>query len=190
VIPVVGEIAFGAKVIGFFKKVQTWLYAVLAVAALLGLGLYLHGRAVKRAHDAAYSEGYAAGGSDNEKAHVSAQAKAESAAAAINNKIRKQADEKAGSIARTADDMQLRGPGKAACPRLAAAPTSAGQPVPPAGPGNAAVDQVPDAAGQQLIALPLNDTIRFAGQCDLNRDEAARWRQADAQQSTVGATTP
>lgn len=81
------------------------------------------------------------------------------------------------SIAVDVRDLELRGPGRAACAAQLSPSRGAGRPYPPAGPPAVAVDPVPDRTGVQLIGLPFSAALAGAGQCDADRDEVARWRQ-------------
>jgi hypothetical protein len=81
----------------------------------------------------------------------------------------------------TVERVILRGPGKAQCPSSTFAAGSSGH-EPTSGSIDAGVVPMPDQGGPALIALPFNDAIRFAGQCDINRDEVLRWR-ADRQKA-------
>jgi hypothetical protein len=157
-----------------------WL-VIAAIAVVVG-AYFLHQhfahKALKTAHDAGYAEGVR----DNEAAHVAAQGMANARAEQINSKIRSKSDEEARTVTHTADDLRLRGPGKAVCPGLATAPGAASGHVAAGGPGDAAVGQVLDPERPTLIALPFAPTIAFAEQCDLNRSEALSWRESDKQQ--------
>lgn len=73
-------------------------------------------------------------------------------------------------------DLILRGPGKAQCPSSSFAPRTS-QLVPSGGSADASLARVPDQGGPALVALPFNDAVRFAGQCDINRDEILKWRE-------------
>jgi hypothetical protein len=81
-------------------------------------------------------------------------------------------------------DIVQHGPGQARCGRFnAPAPVAAsGGQVAPSGAGNPAVVEVPDRGGSAVLALPFNDAVRLFGQCDINRDEAAKWRVNDDKQ--------
>lgn len=73
-------------------------------------------------------------------------------------------------------DIIVRGPGKAQC-SSGPATASPGRSQPSGGPADAPVDRVSDQGGIALIALPFNDAVRLAGQCDINRDENLKWRE-------------
>jgi hypothetical protein len=154
------ELGIGAKILGFFGGVPRWVYIALAVAALIGSGLYLHHRAVKSAYDTAYKAG-----GDAEAARVEKAAKKlEQRAAALTAKIRSKNDETNRRISADADDLRLRGSGKAACPGASSAAAvryvAAGRTT------DAAVGEVPDPQRVDLIAMPFADAISFAEQHD------------------------
>lgn len=87
-------------------------------------------------------------------------------------------DAKIGSVSNDVADIVRGGAGKASCgyihyPAPAASP---GGPQHQSGTGGSSAPQVLDSGGAELVALPLNDAARLFGQCDINRDEAAKWR--------------
>ena len=109
-------------------------------------------------------------GKQQEAAHVLARTQAlQKQLDGLSAKIRSTNNVQATRIITVEHDVLLRGPGKASCP--ASVPAVSSGPIAPVGTGNAPMDQVSSGGGQQLIALPFADTIRFAGQCDLNRNE-------------------
>jgi hypothetical protein len=175
------ELSIGAKLLGFFKGLPRWVYIALAVAALIGAGVFFHGRAVKRTFD----NGFKAGVLANEKSHADAEAKLASKQAAITAPIRKQNDETNARIAGDADDLRLRGPGKAraSCQPSAAAgqPGAAGHELPDAaGSGAAAADGLSDFA-----AVPWGWLVGRAEQADLDRAEVLAWRTWYARQAEL-----
>lgn len=167
------------RIVGFFKKIPAWVYILIAVAIAAGVLAHLHSNAVKSFGDQRFQDGVNA-----EKAAVaSAQARANARATKINTSLRTTNDEENRTIARSADDVRLRGPGKAVCPGLAAAPRAASGHVAAGGAANAPVDQLPDPERPALITLPFADTIAFAEQHDRCRAESLTWRESDRQQS-------
>jgi len=95
----------------------------------------------------------------------------------ISHLLKEQNDAQNARIHSAADDLRMRGPGKAACPSnpgLAAAPGRSQQPI---GAGNAAVAPVHDSGGISLIALPFADTVDFGEEHDRYRTEAMTWRE-------------
>lgn len=94
--------------------------------------------------------------------------------AAMANQLRKANDEENRRIAADAADLRMRGPGKATCPRLPATP-AASSGTSNRGASDAPVAPVPDAGGQQLFALPFDDTTYFGADHDYWRDRALKW---------------
>jgi hypothetical protein len=141
-------------------KIPTWLYAVAAVALLLGIGAHLHSNAVHKAIAAAEKRG-----EEREAAHVlAAVEKIQANAAKITANIRSKNNEANIRIRRDADDLRLRGPGKALCTN-----TASSAPVRPSGSSgqaDAAVAPLSNPGGSVLIAVPFNDLILFAEQHD------------------------
>ena len=155
----------------FLKSIPPKVWIALAVLAALGLGAWMHGRAVKSAYTKAYSAGVT-----YEAARIEAKAKKlADRATAIAAKLKEQNNVENRRIAGDADAIRLRGPGKAACLNPAIPGTSRRES--PARPGDAAVGQLPDRERVEFIALPFAGTIAFAERCDLNRAEALTWRE-------------
>lgn len=148
---------------------QVWL--ALAVALLIGLGVWMHHRAVKNAYSVAYGAGKA-----DEAARIEAKAKKLAAEDAKRSaKLRSQNDETNRRIVGDARTVFVRGAGKASC--IAPAPTSASGRKPPAGQTSAAVDQVPPGEGLELIGLPFAGAVALAEEHDLCIAEATTWRE-------------
>jgi hypothetical protein len=164
---------------GFVKAIPSKAWLALAIVAALFAAYLVHQRHAHKALKAAHDAGYAEGVSDTRSAYAAAQKAANGAAERINSKVRRKSDEEARHINRAADDVQLHGPGRAVCPGLAAPPRATGGHSAVGRPADAAVDQVSDGGGTGVIALPFADTLAFARQCDLNRNEALKWREAD-----------
>lgn len=162
-------------------KVWLWLAILVAVAAAFFLHQHIAGTRLQARYDA----GYAQGQLDAAKAQRAAQATANAAANAINSTIRKNADEEAIHIARDADDVRLRGPGKAVCPRPAASSGPASGHDARSRTGDAAVAAMPDPERSDLIAVPFADLIDFAERADRNRSEVNAWRESDRQQGEL-----
>lgn len=170
---------------GLLRLVPRKAWLCLAIAAVVGFvawrALDAHGDAIQRVKD----EAYASGRADQLADQVAAQRIANKAAAAINTDIRKKSDEEIRRIDRDADALLVRGPGKAACPRPAAASGPAGGHGPANRPADAPVDQVPDPERVDLIAVPFADAISFAEQHDKLRSEALSWRESDRRQAEL-----
>jgi hypothetical protein len=156
------------------------LALLIAAAALIMFLLHQHiaHKALQARYDAGFADGHARAQAEQKVAQATAAARSER----INSQVRKQSDEKDRHIVADADDLRLRGPGKAVCSGVAAAPGGAGGRVAASRPADASVDQVPDPERPPLIALPFAGTIAFAEQCDRNRNEALSWREADRRQ--------
>lgn len=172
----------------FFGQLPGWLWFAMLAGLAVGLGLRAHSNAVR----ATFNAGYAKGVLTNEQAHIAAQAKADAAVAAINSKLRKQNDEENSHIRADAADLLLRGPGKAACPGIAASSAAAGGHDAGRGGSAAPVAPLPDSERFGFIALPFSAAIAAAEQCDANRAEVLKWRESDRQLSTLstsGVTT-
>lgn len=159
-------------------KLPRWVYIALAVAGLIALGLHLHSNAVKAAYKAAYNQGR----TDERQAQAKAAAKLAIKQAEVTAPIRKKNDETNARIAADANDLRLRGPGKAsACPSAAARARQPGsasdRPADAAGSGNAAADGMPDFA-----AVPWAWLVGRAENADLDRAEVIAWRDWYARQ--------
>jgi hypothetical protein len=158
------------------KKIprQVWLGLVAALLALALVAWHQHvahkaiAAAEKRGEDRAYAK-------ITQQAQALAKRANDRAA-----KIRKQTDEANRTSIALANDLRVRGPGKAACTATAA--TSTSRHVSPPRPADAAVDQVPAGGGANLIAMPFDDAVAWAEQHDLNLNEVKGWRAADQQQ--------
>jgi len=166
-----------APVTGFFKSVPRWAWIALAVAALIGAGLFFHARAVSSAIDAAEKRG-------EKRADARHAKKAREWEARINGisaNLRSRNSETNRRIAGDADALRVRGPGKAACLNPAT-PAASGH-LPPGRAADAPVAEVPDGERVDLIALPFADAIAFAEQHDLCRAEVLTWREQSGQQA-------
>jgi hypothetical protein len=167
-------LALGARLLPvgvFFKRIppKAWLGIGIALAALVGV--LWHGHAVRK-H---YAEAYAAGVA-HESARIEAKAKKLAAdAAAISAKARSLNNETNRRIARDADALRVRGPGRAACLNPATPGASRRQPA--IGQADAARPEVPPRDGEALLAaVPWPWLVDRAEQCDMNRAEAETWR--------------
>jgi hypothetical protein len=150
------EVSLGMKLLGLLKRF--WPY--IAVALLIAGGFVWHGHAVHKAIAAAEQRGEAR---EAERVRVRVE-QITRKQNEITAKIRSENDETNRHIAADADDLRLRGPGKAVCPYPpAAAPVRSG---PSAGPADAAVAPVLNPGGPVLVAVSFNDLILFAEQHD------------------------
>lgn len=174
------ELSIGAKILGFFGGLPRWVYIALAVAALIGAGTYAHHRAVKSAYAAAYNQGV----TDERARAEAANRKLATHQAAITAPIRKKNDETNTRIAGDANDLRLRGPGKAAVSRPA--PSATGQPGAAAQPSGASSAPVPAADGSDPLAtVSWRWLVGTGEQCDLERAENISWRDWYAQQTAA-----
>lgn len=156
---------------GIVRKVPRWLWFALLFAAIIAAGAWWHGRKVEAFGQERFAAGYAKAVDDGKKR----VAKVERKSAEITAKIRRKTDEDIGRINRHADDLRLRGPGRAVCPAHAAA---AGGPEPGRGAAAAGMDRLPDTERVDIIAMPYDDTIRRSATADANRREVLAYREA------------
>lgn len=155
---------------------QGWIGLIVAAALTFAL-LHEWGEARHwQKQSGQWEKLYKRRGADEAKAQAEATARAQ----AINTKLRKANDEENRHIVADADDLRLRGPGRA---RVAAPPSAPSGHVAPGGVADAPVDQVPDGERVDLIAMPFASAVAFAEQCDANRAEVLKWRESDALQS-------
>ena len=142
------------------KAVPRPVWIALAVVAVLLLGTCAHKRAVKHEGDRIAKKA----------GEIAAHA------ADLSAKARKLNDETNRRIIADADDLRVRGPGKAAC--LNPATPGASRYVPPARKPDVAGPQVPSGDGEALLAaVPWPWLVDRGQQCDLNRAEAETWRK-------------
>jgi hypothetical protein len=146
--------------------------AVFGTAALIGVLIFLHTRAVskygKEQRAAGQAEAYAA---VEHKAH-----EIELKANALAAQLRERNDADNRHITADGADLRLHGPGKAVCTgTLADAPAASG-PDAASRPADASVAKVPYPEWATLAAVPFDDTTAFAEQCDANRAEVLSWR--------------
>lgn len=151
---------------------QVWL--VLAVVALLAVGVLWHGHKVHQTIAAAEKRGADAEAKRIEAKALELKRKADALNAKISAELRSRSDEEARRIAASADTLRLSGPGLARCPRNPGVPAGPGKPV--------AATGRPDAAGSEMpsgdsAAVPWGWLVGRAEQCDLNRSEVLTWRE-------------
>ncbi len=155
----------------FLKAIPREVWIGLAVLALIAGGVIYHKRAVSNARTEGHAAGVKAEGDRIAAKAAVIKAKADKLAAELRSKN----DATIRAIAGDADDLRVRGPGKAGCGSPAAA--SSGRLVPPARPGDAPLAPLPYPEWNELIGLPFAPTVAFAEQHDLCRAEALNWRQ-------------
>jgi multidrug efflux pump subunit AcrA (membrane-fusion protein) len=181
----IGLSAISGPVGAFFGSVPKWCWIALAGAVALAGGLLWHHSAAVRHDDAVRAQ--------QKAADESAFAKQAAAVARQAASIRKQTEQLLSAISQVernrnaqanratvaaADDLRLRGPGKASCGPLdySGVPASPGGHDATIGKTNAPVAAVPDPQRVELIALPFAGTVNAAEVCDMNRNENATWR--------------
>lgn len=168
----------------FLGRIPRGAWIGAAVVALLLLGSCVHARKVKQYGNERYAAGVKAEGDRLAKKAAELKAKADAASAKISTALKEKNDAQARVIVRAADDLRLRGAGKAACPRYSSISASPGRSVPTSGGSNVAPAGLPD---QDRIALPFGWTVDQAEKCDLNRSEVLTWRAWYAQQKEAWA---
>lgn len=146
------------------------IYIVCTVAAVLLFFIHQHVAKVKLHNQ--YKDGYAQAQKDDDEKLKSANAQIEALNVAIAADERKKNDAQAAAIGTHADAVRLRGPGKAVCPGIPAAP---GRPESGSGTVSAGLDRLPYPQWQQLIGVPFDDSVGFAKQCDINAAEVRAW---------------
>lgn len=142
----------------------------LLVALVLAIGFLWHGHKVAQLRADAFKAGYAQA-VDNGKKNA---ARVERKSAAITNDVRSKTDEKMRDSARHADDLRLRGPGRAVCPQLSG-PASGHDPASRG--ANGGLAGLPDEERDRIVALPFDETVERAKVADANRLEVLAWRE-------------
>lgn len=163
---------------------QVW--AAIACLVLIGAGLWWHGNAV----EAHYTEAYAAGAADKAAEYDAALAKAhrnaadwraryEAASASLTETLGDLHDAQARNIAARANDLRLRGPGKA---RVCSGPgdrsgpaAGTGRHEPAGGSSDDTLARVP--ADEPLAIVPWGQLVDFGEAHDIDRDEVLTWRR-------------
>lgn len=158
----------------FLKRIPAKLWLAIALAAALAIGFVWHQHTAHKALQKADATGYARAMRDVEKKALALKTKTDALTRKISTLQRSLNDAENRRISASADTLRLRGPGRAICAEPAPAP---GRHEPPRGQGNAPLAEVPDRAGEPLIALPFTGTIAGGETCDLNRAEVKSWRE-------------
>lgn len=177
----------GTKKLGGLLARVPWQAWVALAAILLALfGAHWVEVQIRHADAAGYARAKAEDKAANDKLRAHAldlKSHVEILGAQISKTLKEEHNAKIASVHAAAADILRGGPGKARARLVDPAPTpaSAGRHEPAGGSGDAAVAQVPDSGGATLIALPFNDAVRLFGQCDINADEALKWRVSDTQ---------
>jgi hypothetical protein len=152
--------------------------AVLGTAALIGVLIFLHTRAVSTYGDQRYHDGVTAQAAVD--ANKTRALETENTRLAL--ELRAKTDAKVSAITSHASALQLRGPGKATCTSVSGSPAPASGHDEGNGAGTPALGGVPDTAGTGLIAMPFSATLAAFAQCDANRAEVEAWRTQRQQQ--------
>lgn len=172
----------------FLKTIPPKVWYAIGIIAALFAAYLIHHHVVHKALAAEYQRGMADEAAHIEKQALAIKQKADALNAGIASAIRSKNDEQNRAIAADAGTIRVLGPGKAAChPVLPAAP---GGPVAPSGSGNAPVAPVPSTGGQQLIALPFDDTLDFGQNHDSYRVEVLSWHTWYAKLVAAWPTQP
>jgi hypothetical protein len=173
-----------AKATDFIKAVPRWAWIALAVVSILLLGSCAHKRKVKAFGEERYAAGVAYEQARLEKKAKELKAKVDALSGKITTQLRTKHDEKVIVINRAADDLRLRGAGKASCSSPAGIPSGPSGSVAPSGQGSVAGPQVPTG---DFAAVPWGWLVDRAEVCDLNRQEVLTWREWHRQQSEAWA---
>lgn len=184
-IPFLAPLALKLSPVGaMLKRIPRWAWIALAVVAILLLGSCVHKRKVKAFGEERYAAGVAYEQARLEKKAKELKAKVDALSGKITNQLKAKHDEKVIVINRAADDLRVRGPGKAACPGYTGVSSGPGGSVSAGGRPNASATGLPD---QDRIVLPFTWTVDNAERCDLNRAEVLTWREWHKQQSEAWA---
>lgn len=171
------------------------LYAALGLIALTFAFIW-HGHEVKQIKAAAFAAGEAKADKDWQSAfdtmHAASnqwKANFETKTAALSDEIRNRHDQDLRDIAARADDLRVRGPGKAAFSCAGRQPDS-GLPAAPGGPVSPSGNQ-PDslapvpADGGPLAVVPWPELVNRTEQADDNASEVTAWREWYARQKAL-----
>jgi hypothetical protein len=172
--------ALGLKLLPVWKAVKK----VLTISIRLPLGVILlaaviafiwHGNKIEAAFASGETAANTKWAAEFKKMDERAK-KLEQRVEVISQEVRSKNDEEARRIGGHADDLRLRGPGKAACPNTGSVTVTSGGHQSPSGKSGAPVGGVPDQARVDIIGLPFPGTIATGEVCDLNRNEVISWR--------------
>jgi hypothetical protein len=149
-------------------KAKMIILGVIAAVVLFFAHQWYAGRQASK-H---YMDGYKQAQKDDAEELKNANARIAALSVEIATKEREGFNADVVHINARTDAVRMRGPGKAVCPGLPPAP---GGSQPGSGPVAGGVDRVPYPEWQQLLAMPFDDTISFAKQCDINAAELRHW---------------
>lgn len=174
-------ISLGAKLLGVkgaLARVPRPVWIALAVAAALLVGVLWHHHAAGKALKAADQAGYQRRDAEVKAAALKLKSKIDALTAKIAADERKRNAQAHHDNDAAADALLVRGPGKAVC---SVRSISASPAVRPSSGSSVAVDGqvagLPEPGGQQLIALPFNDTVAFAREFDACQIDRRSWEQ-------------
>lgn len=179
---------------GVFKLVPRWAWIALAVVIALGGLVWLHQHKVHsfeatiRADER--SKVNAEWQKKFDKMHQDAldwKGKYESASTSLATARRNQNEETLRTDAARASSLLNAGPGAARCGQVynPSLPASTSRRDAPSGTVAPGLGGVPGEGGPALIAVPFNDFIGAAKQCDANRSEVITWRGHDQDQRAL-----
>lgn len=157
------------------QRVLFGLGTVLGIAALIGLAILFHSRAVK-----SYGNTREQNGADEAYRAVEIRAlKAEAKAARLAAELKEANRAENNRITGSAGNMLLRGPGKAACPDTNSAPAVPGGQLAQSRPADAPMVGVHSTERPVLACLPFAATVAFAREHDLNRTDVLTYREQE-----------
>lgn len=181
---------------GVFKLVPRWAWIALGVVMLLAGLAFLHHRQVKHFEATIRADERSKVNAEWQKkfdkmhqAAITWKQRYETASSTLATARRKTYEEGLRSDAARAGSLLNNGPGAARCgqinyPRV---PASSGGRDAPSGTVASGLGGVSGEGGPALIALPFNDFISAAKQCDANRGEVITWRGHDSEQRALRA---
>jgi hypothetical protein len=158
----------------FIKAVPAWAWKAAGIIAALVGAFLVHQHYAHKAIANAYAQGKADEAKHVEQQALKIKAKVDALTGKIAAQERMKNDEQNRRIAAAADDLRLRGPGKATCAGSASLPSAAGGHVAPSGDGNAAGPQVPS---DDRAAVPWGWLVNRAEEHDVDRAEVLSWRE-------------
>lgn len=157
-----------------FGKVPWQIWAALALAIAVFVGVKVHGHKVDAFGNERFTAGYAKGYADAKADLEKAKAEVETKGVAMAQDERKKNDAKTADLDRSVADFMRGGPGRAACSPVAPATTDGAT-----GPGGAKADDtvspVPAEERQPLIGVPVDAAAAFARQNDKALIDNASW---------------
>lgn len=158
------------------NRVLIGIGAVFGIAALVGVLIFLHTRAVSKYGD----ERYQAGKADAYAAVESEARKQQAKDTAVAVKLKDKYDAEDRHITASADAIKLHGPGKGLCTSTVAEAPADREPGAASGrASDATVGELRSTERTLLVALPFDATVAFAAQCDAYRNEVIVRREQE-----------